>query len=375
MEGKIEFYDKEEIEDQKYARKVFKRILGVVLVFIGLIIGFKIAIFFLPFVIAFIINRITRPFVKFLDDKCKFNHKASVIISVVLVVAILGSLIFFVSTKVVDEVYTLATSIPKYTVQLQEGFNWITTQASDIINQLPNALSGQIYSAFNSLLDTLVSKGAQVATTLVNGVMSLPTFLIYTIITILATIFIGFDKIYILESFEQQLPEKWMDKIVNVARDAFGGIAAYVKSQATIIIMTFVELLIGFNILDLAGFNIEYKFALAVLIAIIDAFPILGCGTVLIPWAVFNAFTGNISMAIGIFILYLIITIVRQLLEPKIISKNIGVHPIFTLIAMYTGFKLFGFLGFIFGPIIMFMLKNIFAKQLERGFFRDIFKK
>ena len=67
-------------------------------------------------------------------------------------------------------------------------------------------------------------------------------------------------------------------------------------------------------------------------------------------------------------------SVARQFLEPKIVSKKIGIHPIFTLIAMYTGFKLFGFLGFIFGPIIMFMLKNIFAKQLERGFFRDIFK-
>lgn len=375
MEEKIDFYDKEEIEDKKYARKVFKRILGVVLVFIGLIIGFKFALFFLPFVLAFVINKITKPFVKFMDDKCKFNHKISVIISVVLVVAILGTAIFFVTTKVVDEVYTIASNIGEYAKIIENNFKWITIQASDIMNQLPTALSSQIYSTVDNLLDVLVSKGGEVVTSIVNGVIFLPTLLIYTIITILATIFIGFDKVYILESFEQQLPEKWMDKIVNVARDAFGGIAAYIKSQATIIIMTFCELLVGFNILSLAGFSIRYKFALAVLIAIIDAFPILGCGTVLIPWAVFNAFTGNISMAIGLFILYLVITIVRQLLEPKIISKNIGVHPIFTLIAMYTGFKLYGFLGFILGPIIMFMLKNIFSKQLERGFFRDIFKK
>ena len=95
----------------------------------------------------------------------------------------------------------------------------------------------------------------------------------------------------------------------------------------------------------------------------------------MIPWAIISAVNGDLRLGIGLFVLYVIIIVVRQILEPRIVSVNIGVHPIFTLIAMYTGFRLFGFLGFIFGPVILFMLKNIFAKQLEKGFFRDIFEK
>ncbi len=375
MEEKIENEVELEKEEKRYFKKVAKKLLSVVLVFIALIIGFKFAIFFLPFVIALVITKIMSPLVKFMKEKLKIKHNISVIISVVLVVAILGTLLTFLVTKLINEVYSFASNIAYYTTAIENTSTWVMNEMTELFKDLPEAVTLKVYSSLGKIVDTVLGKAGEAANSVLNGVIALPKILIYTIITILATLFIGLDKIYIMEACSDQLPDRWGRKIYKVGKDAFSGIAAYVKSQATIILMTFVELLVGFNVLNLIGFKIEYVLTLAITIAIIDAFPILGCGTVLIPWAVYSAFTGNISMAIAIFILYLIITIVRQLVEPKIISKNIGVHPIFTLIAMYTGFRLFGFLGFIFGPIIMFMLKNIFSKQLEKGFFKDIFEK
>lgn len=84
---------------------------------------------------------------------------------------------------------------------------------------------------------------------------------------------------------------------------------------------------------------------MALFIAFSDALPIVGSGTVMLPWAVICGFSGDIKLAIAIVVLYVIITVVRQLLEPKVVSKQIGIHPIFTLIAMYTGYKVMGIIG------------------------------
>ena len=123
------------------------------------------------------------------------------------------------------------------------------------------------------------------------------------------------------------------------------------------------------------GFNIEFPLIAAIVTGIVDALPILGSGTILIPWAIFSAINGDLSLAIALIVLYVIVIVVRQLLEPKIVSNQIGVHPIFTLIAMYTGFKFTGFVGLIIGPVIMIILSNIFAKLLEGGMFKVIFNK
>ena len=121
------------------------------------------------------------------------------------------------------------------------------------------------------------------------------------------------------------------------------------------------------------GFNIKYPLLAAIGIGFVDALPILGSGTAMIPWAVISAINGDIKLAIGILILFVIIIIVRQFLEPKIVSKHIGIHPIFTLISMYTGYRFTGILGLIMGPIVLIILKNIFATMIDKGVAKTLF--
>lgn len=104
-----------------------------------------------------------------------------------------------------------------------------------------------------------------------------------------------------------------------------------------------------------------------------DALPILGSGTAMIPWAVISAINGDIKLALAIIILWIIMSVVRQFAEPRVVSKHIGIHPIFTLIAMYTGFKLMGVLGMFVGPIVLIILKNIFSTLIDKGVGKAIF--
>ena len=93
----------------------------------------------------------------------------------------------------------------------------------------------------------------------------------------------------------------------------------------------------------------------------------------MIPWAILCAINGDLNLGIAIIILLVIMSVIRQLLEPKLVSKNIGIHPIFTLIAMYTGFKVIGVMGRLIGPIVLIIFKNIFANLIDKGVFKTIF--
>lgn len=93
----------------------------------------------------------------------------------------------------------------------------------------------------------------------------------------------------------------------------------------------------------------------------------------MIPWAILCAINGDLNLGIAIIILLVIMSVIRQLLEPKLVSKNIGIHPIFTLIAMYPGFKVIGVMGLLIGPIVLIIFKNIFANLIDKGVFKTIF--
>ena len=123
------------------------------------------------------------------------------------------------------------------------------------------------------------------------------------------------------------------------------------------------------------GFSIEFPLLIALGIGFVDALPILGSGTVMIPWAIICGLNGDIQLGIAIIILLVIMSVVRQFLEPRLVSKHIGVHPIFTLIAMYTGFKFIGVMGMLIGPIILIIFKNVFATLIDGGVMKTLFDK
>ena len=212
-------------------------------------------------------------------------------------------------------------------------------------------------------------------TNIIELVTSLPTIAICIGITVVALYFICVDKIYILDQIEHHLPKIWVKKISTHLKDLIQTLGGYLKAEASLVLISFVISLVGLYVLQFIGFNIQYPLLVALAIGFVDALPILGSGTVMVPWAIISAINGDINLGIAIIILLIIMSVVRQILEPKLVSKNIGVHPIFTLLAMYTGFKVIGILGLLIGPIVLIIFKNIFANLIDRGVFKTIFDK
>ena len=171
---------------------------------------------------------------------------------------------------------------------------------------------------------------------------------------------------------EHHLSKKMVGKIVLHAKQITSSLGKYLKAEITLSIITFLVVLTGLNIFYLLGMEVEYPILIAILIGFVDALPILGAGSIMIPWALILLLNKNTALAISIFGLYIFTLVEKQLLEPKLVSNNIGIHPIFTLIAMYTCFKIIGVIGLLLGPIILIILKNIFSEILDKGIVNSI---
>lgn len=353
--------------------KILKRIGVFVGTIIVLILLCKFAVYFMPFLIAGILAIIIEPIIKFCMNKLKMSRRVSSVIIVTLTIILFCLAIFYGGMALVRETINFTTSLsPTITNIIEQTKELIS--GIEIDNEL---ISADVLTTIeNSLVDFIGSLGkmiADLASSFLKYVLSLPTIIINIVITILALIFFTKDRIYVIDLMEYHLPKTWIKKITQVTSEFFTTLGGYIKVYTKIILITFAELYLAFNIYNAIGFHVEYPFLFAVLIAIVDILPILGVGTILNPWALWLLVTGNYGYAIAVFITYVLIFIIRQFLEPKLVSKQFGIHPIITLFAMYAGFKSAGVFGLILGPIFLMILKCIFAPQLEKGLFKDIF--
>ena len=335
---------------------------------------FKLGIFLFPFVLAFIFSMITQPIAKFINRKTHLSAKVSTIISIVAFFLVLFGLISIVSIKFIEEIYNLSKNLRGSSAQFNELWNKSLDQGFVYIDYLPKEFITQI----QSYTGEFINFAARSATTFVNQtirfITSIPTLIVYTSITILSTLLMSIDKNDIVKFLEHQFPISWLNKIYNIKRDILSVFGSYLRAQLILVTICFFELLIALNLFLSLGLNVKYPLIFSIVISLIDALPILGAGAILIPWSIFSFITGDIKLGFAILILYVIVLAVRQLLEPKLISQKIGVHPLVTLVSMYSGFKLLGIIGFLIGPIVMIILKNVFSKELENGFFREIFE-
>ena len=210
---------------------------------------------------------------------------------------------------------------------------------------------------------------------LLQTITEIPAICIYIGITLISTYFICTDKLYILDQIEHHLPKTWVKRLMLHLRKLVSSLGCYLKAEFILVGISFVITLFGLYILNFVGLNVQFPFLAALAIGFVDALPILGSGTVFVPWSIFAALDGDIHLAIALLVLLAIISIIRQLLEPKVVSKQIGIHPIFTLIAMYTGFKVLSIMGLLIGPIILIVLNNVFGTLIDRGVVKSIFDK
>lgn len=336
-----------------------------------------------PFVIAFIFSLILQKPIRFISKKTHIKKGFIGAVMVVLVLCSVISLLFFIGYKLFVELKDFAGYLMTRFNSLPDTLNMFRVWAVDFLGFLPDKLEKSAVEAVNNFLTNLIDRvevegiaaiGESTGLSSEEGfdvsmlsaplggiwktIKGIPAFLASVLIGIIACFFITCDYDNIVSMVKRNVSEKQETAIVKTKHILGDIIGKMAKSYTTIVFITFCEVAIGLNILAL--FNIYengYIIAISVCTAILDILPVFGTGTVLIPWAVYNLFTGNIAMAIGLLILYAVITVVRQIIEPRLVAMNVGIHPILTLFGMYVGLQLFGVLGMFVLPISFVLIK------------------
>ena len=189
-------------------------------------------------------------------------------------------------------------------------------------------------------------------------VKNIPSILIGIVIGIIAWIFFTKDYNYIVRFIQNQLPEGKKNVLFEIKQVFSKTIFKMARAYGLILLITFFELFLGFSLLSLLGImKNSYYVLIAALIAIFDILPVAGSGGVLVPWAIISLVMGNYKQAIGLIIIYILITLIRQYIEPKIVGDTLGVHPLVTLMGLYVGLKLFGVMGMFIVPLTVMTLK------------------
>jgi len=332
-------------------------VLFVTILFFTRIIGYV-----APFLVALIITFMIEKPVQLLEKNLRFPRGLAVGISILVFVTLVGGTVIFVFYKSINELWRFAQEISRMDVQpivgffqnlLERGQTWYFSLPEGLANTIRQTVDSGIKN-MTQMFSELSYKLTTAVTYMVGVVVSLPQVIIFIIISLAATFFMSRDRYKISTFIFKQIPVSWRDKLRFIKDDMILALIGFIKAQLILMTITFFELLIGYLIL-----GVRYAFFFALITAIIDILPVLGTGTVLIPTSIFYLITGNLPRALGFIVLYLVITAIRQSIEPKIVGDSLGLHPLVTLMSMYIGLQLFGVVGLFLGPIAMIILKTL----------------
>ena len=322
----------------------------------------------LPFLIALTGAVVIEPWVLFCLRRLRFKRKFSaVVFSTLLVGGILGVsawLLLRLAAEAalwVGQLPAVLARLPEALSGIEAKFHTFLSACPDEVGQLIEEWALRLAEEGPALLGSL--SGAVLSWT--SGCLScLPYWLLFAVTTLLAVYYTALSYPDIVRFVKRQIPARWQSYAKGVVGSLRSTLWKWLKAQSLLWLITFCFLLGGFWLMRL-----PYALLLAAAITFVDALPVLGTGTVLIPWALFHLLLGDLARCLALLALYAVITLTRSLLEPKLVASQVGLPPLAALIAMYVGYSLFGLGGMILLPMLL-----LFVKQLQDGGFIHLWR-
>ena len=312
-----------------------------------------------PFVIGAAIAYLLRFPIRFLHRKAKLPYKGAAILVVLLFFGLLGTALVLAGVKAINWLVDAINLLPTmYTTHALPFFAEVTQNLEKIFIDLdPDTLStleNLAQKALDSAGNLISSLSGTAVSALSGAAVSIPGLFIKLVLLIISTFFIAIDYETIKAFLVRQLDEKTHNLLWEIKNYVGGTLWVCIRSYAIIMILTFVELSIGLSIV-----KIEHAVIVALLIAVFDILPVLGTGGIMIPWTVLTAIQGDFRLSLGLLIIYIVITIIRNIIEPKIVGGQLGLHPVVTLSSMFAGAQLFGVIGLFGFPIGLSLLRHL----------------
>lgn len=344
-------------------RPFWKIAVSLALSLIGTILfiyfGYMFLGFFMPFVIGWFISYVASPIVKWLERRLKIVKKLGSAMIIILVLAGVILLVYFVGSRIWRECMTLIQNLPDLYEELETGLRQIGDNLNVVFERLPEAVQNAWYQMIDNLDQAMGALMQQISeptvTAASNFVKRIPSILIGFIVTIISAYFFIAEREMVIEWAKKVSPDPIVRRMSMVMANLKYAVGGYFKAQFKIMLVIFVILLAGFSLI-----GIHFSILLAIGIAFLDFLPFFGTGTALIPWAVYKFMVGDYRMVVALVIIYVVSQLVHQLIQPKLVGDSIGLNPLFTLVLIYIGYKIGSVFGMIFAVPVGMIVLNLY---------------
>ncbi|KMZ42224.1 MULTISPECIES: sporulation integral membrane protein YtvI [Bacillales] len=358
------------MNQENWVERLFQiiRLLWVcLLVYVGIWVFQHATPLLYPFIIALIIALVINKPVTFMTRKFRIPRWLSVIIALLVLILLAGGVLTLIITETVVEIGELAKRLPVVAQELahylqntisQDFLMGIYNQVQWFYDQLDPSYKDKLTSTVGSAISTITNVGQNLIVKFLDGLknllLSLPNMATVSVISIMGAFFISKDFALWEARSRRLLPTGVNSRLDQIFIDLRNALFGFVKAQLTLISLTAAIVIIGLLVM-----RVEYAITIGLITGLVDLLPYLGTGTVFVPWIIYMFFKGNYTMVIGLSILYGVVLIFRQIIEPKVVAENVGLDPLLTLVALFVGLQLFGFLGLIIGPVSLVMINAL----------------
>ena len=328
----------------------------IIILTLGVIAGGVVVKLLLPFVSAWLIALLLQPIVKRTVEKTGWSKKGAGIFVFFLMFTLASGVIFLLFRRVYNEVRAL-------NIYIGENYEDIAARVADLIKNFTARFrtsdSSESTYIYDMLVDTIRSSLSELTVKMTDAVgnflAALPYFFFSLIIFLMAAFYLCAEFDTINRSLVSHIPKRIAPSWKAVQEKVLTSALKYIKAYVILFLLTFTALMIAFIIV-----GEKYATLLAAVIALLDILPVIGVGTVLVPWVIVLFALGQTKKAVVLLIVCIIVMVGRQILEPHIVGTQLGVHPLLTLVSVFVGYKIFGLLGFIIGPIAVVVVKNLY---------------
>lgn len=342
-----------------------EKLATVSLTILLLFVAGGILLFLLPYLTPFLFTLtlavLIEPVNQLLLRIPRMTRALAVGISNTVLLLLIAGLLILGGTKLVGELNVLLHNVPSLVHALETDFNTWMEKARKFYLELPPDLIDKINQSVYSLADwgkNLLTGSVPILYGIVAG---FPGFLILTLVIVVSFILMSYYLPQMKILFLSLFTPKAQEKVNLILNDLNSAIIGFVGAQILLSTITYMITFVGLLIL-----GVQYAVAIAFLIIIVDILPILGTSAVLFPWAGYALYHGDTRIAIGLVLLFLVIAVVRRIIEPQILGAGIGLDPLSTIISLYLGIQLLGGIGIFMGPLIFIVLKSMYKAGLLR---------
>lgn len=326
--------------------------------------------YILPFVVAAALAVFLQKPVRKISSKIHIKtHGAVSTILVLLIVVIIVGAAGLLGWVLVSELKEFFTYLFSRFDSVNDVIVTVREFVMGIVAKLPRGLGATVSNYVSDFFNNLSTESSVIDMEMLSAPLSgawsvvkgIPSAFLSVLVTIISCVFMTSEYDLIKNMILDMLTESKDKKLVSSKQTVTRGISKLVKAYATLMLITFGEMFLGLNLMKLIGvYEGGYIAIIAFVTCIVDIIPVLGTGTVLIPWAVYNLVMGNVGLGIGLLVLYAVITVLRQILEPKLVANQAGLPAIATIMAMFIGARLFGAFGILLLPLTVIILKLMY---------------